>query len=139
MICFAERFGIDQKLIGICDISCDVGGSMEFMTTVTSMDKPFCVYDPEDGKTTFDIADPGILICSIDNMPAQFPKEATDFFGDQLFKVLPDLLKSEAGKPFKDDQEAVLGKVVAGAVIASNGQLTERFNYIEGLRKKGQK
>ena len=36
----------------------------------------------------------GALICSIDNMPAQIPKEATDFFGNLLFPYIPDMVSS---------------------------------------------
>lgn len=34
----------------------------------------------------------GALICSIDNMPAQIPKEATDFFGNLLLPYIPDMV-----------------------------------------------
>ena len=94
----STQFGIPQRLIGICDISCDVGGSMEFMDTVTTIEQPFCVYDADSDRTSWDIKAPGVVMCSIDNMPAQFPSEATDFFGDLLFPHLSKLLKSDAKK-----------------------------------------
>ncbi len=34
----------------------------------------------------------GVLTCSIDNMPTQLPREATDFFGDQLAPFVPELV-----------------------------------------------
>lgn len=34
----------------------------------------------------------GVLMCSIDNMPAQLPREATDFFGSLLINYLPDIV-----------------------------------------------
>ena len=39
---------------------------------------------------------PGVLICSIDNMPTQLPREATDFFGDLLLPHVMNILKSDA-------------------------------------------
>lgn len=42
---------------------------------------------------TFSFASPsGCLICSIDNMPAQMPIEATTQFGDLLYPWLIDMV-----------------------------------------------
>ena len=35
----------------------------------------------------------GVLICSIDNMPAQIPREATDFFGGLLLPYVEDMVR----------------------------------------------
>ena len=41
---------------------------------------------------------PGVLICSIDNMPTQLPLEATDFFGNLLLPHVHNIMKSDATK-----------------------------------------
>ena len=95
------------------------------MNECTTIDEPFCLYDADmnqDKKTFkvqcsrqsiraqiiniqvfawamhafFIIQGPGVLICSIDNMPTQLPLEATDFFGDLLFPHVKDILVSDA-------------------------------------------
>ena len=40
----------------------------------------------------FSFAGDGVLICSIDNMPAQMPREATDFFGSLLLPYIPEIV-----------------------------------------------
>jgi alpha-aminoadipic semialdehyde synthase len=40
-----------------------------------------------------------VLVCSIDNMPTQLPRESTDFFGDVLLPYAMDILKSDATTP----------------------------------------
>uniref|UniRef100_A0A671P6Y2 Alpha-aminoadipic semialdehyde synthase, mitochondrial n=1 Tax=Sinocyclocheilus anshuiensis TaxID=1608454 RepID=A0A671P6Y2_9TELE len=55
----------------------------------------------------------GILMCSIDNLPAQMPIEATEYFGDRLFPYIWEM-----------------------AVITSNGKLTPKFEYIQKLRER---
>ena len=60
---------------------------------------------------------PGVLICSIDNMPTQLPREATDFFGDLLFPHVHNILKSDATQPFEDHEIEKMGKVVSGKII----------------------
>lgn len=38
---------LPHRLISLCDISADPGGSIEFMKDCTTIDKPFCLYDAE--------------------------------------------------------------------------------------------
>lgn len=35
------------RLLAICDISADTGGSIGFMNECTTIDKPFCMYDAD--------------------------------------------------------------------------------------------
>ena len=42
-----------------------------------------------------------MLVCSIDNMPTQLPRESTDFFGDVLLPYAMDILKSDATTPLE--------------------------------------
>ena len=35
----------NRSLIGIADVTCDIGGSIECVTRTTSNEKPFYVYD----------------------------------------------------------------------------------------------
>lgn len=34
----------------------------------------------------------GILMCSIDNLPAQLPIEATEYFGDMLYPYVEEMV-----------------------------------------------
>lgn len=43
----------------------------------------------------------GLLVCSIDNMPTQLPRESTDFFGDLVMPYVIDILQSDATKPLE--------------------------------------
>ena len=38
---------LPHRLLAICDISADPGGSIEFMKECTTIDKPFSLYDAE--------------------------------------------------------------------------------------------
>uniref|UniRef100_A0A671P7R4 Alpha-aminoadipic semialdehyde synthase, mitochondrial-like n=1 Tax=Sinocyclocheilus anshuiensis TaxID=1608454 RepID=A0A671P7R4_9TELE len=106
-----------RQLIGsflaICDISADTGGSIEFMTECTTIEKPFCMYDANQHIDNDSVEGNGILMCSIDNLPAQMPIEATEYFGDRLFPYIWEM-----------------------AVITSNGKLTPKFEYIQKLRER---
>ncbi|CAL8095373.1 unnamed protein product [Calicophoron daubneyi] len=124
---------LPQRLIAICDISADPGGSVEFTDEVTTIEEPFVVYDPQTDKTSKKMAGPGILMCSIDNMPAQLPMEASEYFGDALSPYISDIIKSNAKTPFSAYNAH---SEVKNAFVTSNGALTPRFEYITELRKK---
>ncbi|VVC45324.1 Saccharopine dehydrogenase, NADP binding domain,NAD(P)-binding domain,Saccharopine dehydrogenase, C- [Cinara cedri] len=123
--------GLPHRLLGICDISADPGGSIEFMNECTTIDNPFCLYDAHLHKDTNSFRGSGVLVCSIDNMPTQLPMESTDLFGNLVLSYAMNILQSDATKPL---EEHTFSPAVLGAIIASNGSLTERFEYIKELR-----
>ncbi|GFU12522.1 hypothetical protein NPIL_661271 [Nephila pilipes] len=122
---------LPHRLLAICDISADPGGSIEFMTECTTIDTPFCLYDADQHKNSESFSGPGVLVCSIDNMPTQLPLEATDYFGYLLYPYMESILSSDATRPLEDHNFV---QTVKGAIIASNGQLTPNFEYIAELR-----
>lgn len=125
---------LPHRLIAICDISADPGGSIEFMQECTTIDNPFCLYDAESNAPSIQSFDgDGFLICSIDNMPTQLPLGSTDMFGDLLFPYIMDIVKSDAVKPVEEEQYT---NTVSKAIIASNGKLRPSYEYIQELRKK---
>uniref|UniRef100_A0A8C6MIA3 Aminoadipate-semialdehyde synthase n=1 Tax=Nothobranchius furzeri TaxID=105023 RepID=A0A8C6MIA3_NOTFU len=113
---------ISIKLLAICDISADTGGSIEFMTECTTIDKPFCMYDADQHIDHDSVEGNGFLMCSIDNLPAQLPIEATEYFGDRLFPYIWEMVSFSQSFVF--------------AIITSNGVLTPKFEYIEKLRER---
>ncbi|KAM8973809.1 alpha-aminoadipic semialdehyde synthase, mitochondrial [Pelodytes ibericus] len=123
---------LPHKLLAIGDISADTGGSIEFMTECTSIDAPFCMYDADQHIIHDSVEGCGILMCSIDNLPAQLPIEATEYFGDMLFPFIEEMLMSDASKPLEQQK---FSPVIHDAVIASNGSLTKKYKYIQKLRE----
>ncbi|XP_041852717.1 alpha-aminoadipic semialdehyde synthase, mitochondrial [Melanotaenia boesemani] len=137
--CHAANEGspaLPHKLLAICDISADTGGSIEFMNECTTIDKPFCMYDADQHIDHDSVEGNGILMCSIDNLPAQLPIEATEYFGDRLFPYIWEMLPSDATRPLEEEE---FSPQVRDAVITSNGVLTPKFEYIEKLRERREK
>ncbi|XP_033646696.1 alpha-aminoadipic semialdehyde synthase, mitochondrial-like isoform X1 [Asterias rubens] len=126
---------LPHRLLAICDITADPGGSIEFIEECSSIESPFDLYDANHKHQHFmsqRFSGDGVLVCSIDNMPAQLPREATDFFGNLLTPLVPEMLKSDATRPFEEEN---LSRVIKDAVITSNGKLTENFQYLTDLRE----
>lgn len=133
----------ENRLLAVGDISCDRGGSIEFLMKCTSIDQPLFIYDPlnqevYDSNTDRDfIYKRGVLFLAVDNLPTEFPKEATQYFGDSLLPFLEPVLRSDISKPF--EQQTDLPPEVYKAVIATHNKLTPKFNYIMDLRKENEK
>ncbi|XP_052576790.1 alpha-aminoadipic semialdehyde synthase, mitochondrial isoform X1 [Peromyscus californicus insignis] len=123
---------LPHKLVAICDISADTGGSIDFMTECTTIERPFCMYDADQHIIHDSVEGSGILMCSIDNLPAQLPIEATEYFGDMLYPYVEEMLLSDASQPLESQN---FSPVVRDAVITSNGSLTDKYKYIQKLRE----
>ncbi|VDP71119.1 unnamed protein product [Echinostoma caproni] len=122
---------LPHRLLAICDISADPGGSVEFTEECTTIDEPFNLYNPRTGKTEYQIHGDGILMCSIDNMPAQLPYEASEYFGDTLLPYLPDMIKSNALEPFENYDASPEVKNVISNVESELTALREHFPRIQ--------
>ncbi|ELW65550.1 Alpha-aminoadipic semialdehyde synthase, mitochondrial [Tupaia chinensis] len=123
---------LPHKLVAICDISADTGGSIEFMTECTTIERPFCMYDADQHIIHDSVEGSGILMCSIDNLPAQLPIEATECFGDMLYPYVEEMILSDATQPLESQN---FSPVVRDAVITSNGTLPDKYKYIQKLRE----
>uniref|UniRef100_A0A914VUB3 Saccharopine dehydrogenase (NAD(+), L-glutamate-forming) n=1 Tax=Plectus sambesii TaxID=2011161 RepID=A0A914VUB3_9BILA len=123
---------LPHRLIALCDISADPCGSIEFMTACTTIDKPFKIYDADLNQMTDNLnVAKGCLICSIDNLPAQMPVEASEQFGSLLLPYIPDMLNCSTNQHF--DRLACCDEVKK-AIITTDGKLTPNFQYINRLR-----
>ena len=47
VLCSDLSVDVIFRLVAICDISADTGGSIEFMTECTTIEHPFCMYDAD--------------------------------------------------------------------------------------------
>ncbi|KPK87211.1 MAG: alanine dehydrogenase [Bacteroides sp. SM23_62_1] len=112
----------DFRIMIIADISCDIHGPIPSTIRASSIEQPFYGYFPwtEKETTPFDLR--SITVMAVDNLPGELPRDASEDFGKMLAdKVIPAL----AG----NDEEEVIGR----ATIIRNGELTERFRYLQGF------
>ncbi|KAJ6382056.1 hypothetical protein OIU77_030665 [Salix suchowensis] len=114
-------------LIGIADITCDIGGSLEFINQTTSIDSPFLRYDPLNDSYHYDMEGDGVIFSSVDILPTQFAKEASQHFGDVLSQFIGSLASTT--------DIAKLPSHLRKACIAHRGALTPMFEYIPRMRK----
>ena len=104
----------------VADISCDVNGPVACTIKASTIADPIFGYLPSKGIEV-DMFHPGsIAVMSIDNLPCELPKDASEGFGEMFMKhVIPAF--------FNDDAEGILHR----AQITNNGKLTDRFSYLQ--------
>ena len=110
-------------------------GSVEFTSRFTSIEQPFLLYDPitEEFFEKMDEAnDRTVLFHSVDHLPAEMPKEASNHFGEQLMPFVRAVAYSNPGLPFDDQVDLPIE--IRNAVICCHGELTPKYRYITDLR-----
>jgi len=111
----------DFRINIIADISCDIDGPIPSTLRSTTISDPFYSYNPHLEKEEVAFSRPtNITVMSIDNLPGELPRDASQDFGRQLMhSVLYDLF-SKNNSP-----------MIERATILKEGKLTPRYEYLK--------
>ncbi len=118
----------ERSLRVIGDISCDIGGSIEFTYKATEPDQASFVYDPIADTYKDGVEGRGIAVMAVDNLPCELPRDASDAFSATLARLAPSLAAADFSRPFA---ELGLPPELTRAVIAHRGALTPEYRYLE--------
>ena len=116
------------RLRVIGDISCDVEGAIECTVKCTEPGNPIYVYDPLTEKVRDGHEGPGVVMMAVDILPAELPREASDYFSGVLTPFIPAIAACDFAAPF---EECNLPPEIKRAVIAYRGELTPDYRYIQ--------
>jgi alpha-aminoadipic semialdehyde synthase len=122
----------DPKLIIIGDITCDIEGSVQATVKPTWPDNPVFVYNTETKKEKDGYTGEGFAIMAVDNLPCEFPKEASDTFSSSLMPFMQQILNNDYSKPIN---ESTLPAEIKSACITHQGKLEENFRYLKEFIK----
>lgn len=111
----------DFKIKVIADVTCDIEGSIPSTIRPTTIDEPVYDYDPSSGEEVPAFDNEGnITVMSVDNLPCELPRNASQDFGHELINnVLPHL--------FGEDPD----NIIARATITNQGKLTSYYSYLQ--------
>ncbi len=111
----------------IGDISCDINGSIEITKSATKPDNAFYTYFSDTDTFRDGIAANGTTVMAIDNLPCEFPAEASTSFSAELKKYVNAVVAADFSQAFPDLD---LPKAIKKAVILHNGALTPDYQYM---------
>lgn len=105
----------------IADITCDIGGSIPSTKKATTIHEPLYDYHAASDSIHPIFQGQGYTtVMSIDNLPCELPRSASEEFGrDLIDRVLGPLLGNDPDG------------LIARATLADNGALTEHFRYLQ--------
>jgi alanine dehydrogenase len=110
----------DCKIKVVADISCDVDGPIACTIKASTIAEPFFGYLPGEHKEVPYTHPGSIMVMSVDNLPCELPKDASEGFGEMFMThVIPAF--------FNGDKDGILQR----AKITENGKLTPRFSYLQ--------
>lgn len=110
----------DCKIKVVADISCDVDGPIACTLKASTIAEPFFGYLPFENKEVPYMHPGAIMVMSVDNLPCELPKDASEGFGEMFMKhVIPAF--------FNNDKDGILAR----AKMTENGKLTPRFAYLQ--------
>lgn len=110
----------DNKIQVVADISCDVAGPIACTTKASTIADPFFGYLPSEHKEVSYTHPASILVMSVDNLPCELPRDASEGFGETFMDhVIPAF--------FNNDKDGILAR----AKMTESGKLTPRFAYLQ--------
>lgn len=110
----------DCKIKVVADISCDVDGPIACTIKASTIADPFFGYLPIENKEVPYTHPGSIMVMSVDNLPCELPKDASEGFGEMFAEyVIPAF--------FNNDKDGILAR----AKMTENGKLTPRFAYLQ--------
>ncbi len=111
----------DFKITIVADVSCDIPGPIPSTLRASTIADPFFDFNPYTEKEEPAFSNcKNITVMSIDNLPGELPRDASEDFGKTLVdKVFPHFLC--------DDCDGVIER----ATILKNGKLTEKYSYLK--------
>ncbi|MFK8056084.1 MAG: NAD(P)-dependent oxidoreductase [Saprospiraceae bacterium] len=105
----------------IADVTCDIAPltSMPATLKASTIADPYFGFDPKTGEEVNAWGKDIITMMTVDNLPNELPRDASNSFGSTYAKViLPELLK---------EQSDILDR----ASITNDGKLTDRYRYLQ--------
>ena len=111
----------DFKINLVADISCDIDGPVASTLRATTIADPFYGYNPINETEVLFTSPNTITVMSVDNLPCELPKDASEGFGTMFFnQVMPAF--------FNGDVDGVLERA---RMTTHKGKLTESFSYLQ--------
>ncbi|MCK5761207.1 MAG: hypothetical protein KAH33_07925, partial [Candidatus Delongbacteria bacterium] len=127
-----ENYNNNHKLKIIGDITCDVNGSIDCIQKGALVENPIFVYDTKKKTIEDGYKGDGIQMMTVDILPSELPREASEFFSNALLPFIPQIAKADFDVPFEDLD---LPAPIKRALILHKGKFTPDFKYMEEFLK----
>jgi len=109
----------NSRLQVVADISCDIDGPIGCTIKPSTIADPIYGYNPITEKEDDYKKDNVVAVMAVDNLPCELPRDASDFFGNELITTFfPNLINDKIN-------------MINGATITKSGDLNDGFEYLK--------
>ncbi len=119
----------NRKLRVVGDISCDIGGAIEFTVKCTTPGNPAFTYVISEDRAEPGVKEKGPVVMAVDNLPCELPRESSTSFSETLVGFIPVFAMADFTVSSFEDLN--LPREIKDAVIVYRGKLTKNYEYIE--------
>ena len=134
----AQELSLKKKfrMLGVCDITCDLKGSIELLQKFTTIESPFYTIDPITNIIEEDfnkMSENSILYHAVDHLPAEMPIDASRHFSDKLTPFIEKIFQSDYPSNFSEKSEEIkkyLPTEILNACETWNGYLMPKYMYL---------
>lgn len=110
----------DWRISVIADVSCDIDGGVPITLDATTIEDPFYGFDRKTLQMTTALQPTRDVIdmMTVDNLPNELPRDASEYFGQHFEKyILGELLSGNS-------------EIIDRATICKDGKLTSYYEYL---------
>lgn len=109
----------------VADVTCDLNGPIACTIKPSVIGTPYYLFDPISAKETKTRDGYTVAVMSVDNLPCELPKDASQSFGQEFITyVLPELLQTGTSE------------ILSRATICERGALTIGYQYLDDFVKE---
>ena len=107
----------DFNISVVADISCDIDGPVATTIKPSTINDPIYGYNPQTESEDDFKSNDVVAVMAVDNLPCELPKDSSEDFGENLIKHIIPIISND-------------NKIIRGATICQNGDLSEEFEYL---------
>ena len=123
-----------DRLLGICDISCDLNGAIEICRKFTTPEEPFFLYKPSTDRM-YELCKThvqgSILYYSMDFLPTELPLDASNRLSERLLGYVEELTRGDYSGGVENTG---LSREIVEAMFLYKGVVAERYRYVQEFR-----
>ena len=107
----------DFNISVVADISCDIDGPVATTIKPSTINDPIYGYNPQTESEDDFKSNDVVAVMAVDNLPCELPMDSSEDFGENLIKHIIPIISND-------------NKIIRGATICQNGDLSEEFEYL---------
>ncbi|KAH9461185.1 hypothetical protein Pst134EA_017495 [Puccinia striiformis f. sp. tritici] len=128
----------NPRLAGVADISCDFHGGLEFVDRATTIEAPYADFKYDHNRSImaesqWTDVDTRLQLISIEILPSELPKDASEDFSSAIFPYITSLIQSKLSQNAVEVEQPELLHRLKNGMICGDGKLMPQHEGLTSL------